>query len=222
MGLFKRRADPDEMQRLRAEIASMGLRLEAADQARRQPVDHVDPAEVRDLRTELESMRAQLHAAEAAALQPDPRVDPDEVQHLRAELESMRNHLRSTDEAEHQLRDRLDELAHRLDAPSPAPPEPPAPGIEPADFAQVRGELEMVVTRLEQIDQRMTAISSELANQITELSGDIDALGSNTPPTDDIVEQLRDAQTRLAMEQARYQIAFRRELADLVDRLRRS
>ena len=67
-----------------------------------------------------------------------------------------------------------------------------------------------------------TSTSTELANQISELSGDVDALGGDTPPSDEVVEELRDAQIRLASEQARYQIAFRQDLADLADRLRRS
>jgi hypothetical protein len=54
------------------------------------------------------------------------------------------------------------------------------------------------------------------------LSGDIETMGGQTPPTDVIVDELRDAQTRLAGEQARYQIAFRQDLAELADRLRRA
>ena len=46
-----------------------------------------------------------------------------------------------------------------------------------------------------------------LANQIDELSGDIDSIGTSNPPTDDVIEELRDAQTRLALEQARAQLA---------------
>ena len=52
--------------------------------------------------------------------------------------------------------------------------------------------------------------------------GDIEAMGDRTPPSDDVVDELRDAQTRLAGEQARYQIAFRQDLAELADRLRRA
>jgi len=61
-----------------------------------------------------------------------------------------------------------------------------------------------------------------LANQITEMSGELESLGANEPATDEIVDELRDAQTRLAGEQARYQIAFRQDLAQLADRLKRS
>jgi hypothetical protein len=84
----------------------------------------------------------------------------------------------------------------------------------------VRDRLDDLATRLDGVDARITAVSTELAHQIDELSGEIDAAGPH-PPADDVVEELRDAQTRLANEQARYQIAFRHDLADLADRLRR-
>jgi hypothetical protein len=38
---------------------------------------------------------------------------------------------------------------------------------------------------------------------------------------DELLEQLRDAQARLANEQARYQIAFRDDLARLAETLKR-
>ena len=68
----------------------------------------------------------------------------------------------------------------------------------------------------------MTSIATELANQITELSGDVEAIAKEHPPVDDVVTEVRDAQVRLANEQARYQIAFRQDLADLAERLRRA
>ena len=82
--------------------------------------------------------------------------------------------------------------------------------------------MQQISERLDEVDQRISSISTELANQITELSGDIEAMGGNETPSDEIVDGLRDAQTRLAGEQARYQIAFRQDLADLAERLRRS
>ena len=70
----------------------------------------------------------------------------------------------------------------------------------------------------------MTAVSTELANQLTELGHDIDALGARAAgdgPTRPCVGELRDGQVRLANEQARYQIAFREDLARLADELKR-
>ena len=67
-------------------------------------------------------------------------------------------------------------------------------------------------------------MSTELANQLAELGNDIDALDA-APAADgataEVVGELRDGQVRLANEQARYQIAFREDLARLAEQLRR-
>ena len=76
-----------------------------------------------------------------------------------------------------------------------------------------------LTSRLEQLDARMTSISNELANQITELSSDIESLNGHQPASE-LVDQLRDTQIKLANEQARYQIAFRQDLANLADFLK--
>ena len=60
----------------------------------------------------------------------------------------------------------------------------------------------------------MTAISTELAAQLTEL-------GAETDAASEVTLVLRDAQTRLSNEQARYQIAFRQDLAELADAIRK-
>ena len=67
-------------------------------------------------------------------------------------------------------------------------------------------------------------MSTELANQLSELGNDIEALNNRPPgaPLDEgTLDELRDTQTRLASEQARYQIAFREDLARLAEQLRR-
>lgn len=77
------------------------------------------------------------------------------------------------------------------------------------------------------LDQRLTSISTELANQISELGRDIDGLGQRIPEivdgvvSDEVVEALRGGQVKLANEQARYEIAFRQDLATLAEQLRR-
>ncbi len=76
-----------------------------------------------------------------------------------------------------------------------------------------------LVARLDAIDARVTAVSTELANQLNELGGELDALAAR--PDDGAVEELRTGQVRLASEQARYQIAFRQDLAELAETLRR-
>ena len=67
-------------------------------------------------------------------------------------------------------------------------------------------------------------MSTELANQLTELGHDIDALNARPPGDGEMpaaVTELRDGQVRLANEQARYQIAFREDLARLASDLKR-
>ena len=54
----------------------------------------------------------------------------------------------------------------------------------------------------------MTAVSTELANQLTELGHDIDGT--------------HEGQVKLANEQARYQIAFREDLARLAEETQRA
>jgi hypothetical protein len=83
--------------------------------------------------------------------------------------------------------------------------------------------------RLAALDERVTSVSLELANQLTELSGDLELVGAGERGVDDLdariessLEAIRSGQERLAAEQARYEIQFRADLADLAERLRRS
>ena len=102
-----------------------------------------------------------------------------------------------------------------------------------------------IAERVSTIDTRVTNVSFELANQLTELSRDIEAINEQrsaiidqpaAPSTAAIGEQIdeqisdqidsaldtvRETTEKLAAEQARYEIQFREDLADLADRLRR-
>ncbi len=81
---------------------------------------------------------------------------------------------------------------------------------------------------LQALDQRVASIGTELANQISELGRDIDSLGSRAgaeAPTvaldDETITALRTSQVKLANEQARYEIAFREDLATLAEQFRK-
>jgi chromosome segregation ATPase len=78
--------------------------------------------------------------------------------------------------------------------------------------------------RISAIDTRMSGMSTELANQIHELGREIEQLASreHDAETKAAVEQLRTSQVRIANEQARYEIAFRQDLAQLAEQLRRN
>jgi chromosome segregation ATPase len=201
MGLFKKRVDPDEMQRLRSEITAMSERLERADADKTTLASHVD-----EMRQQLEH-----NDAEKAA--------------LAGHVDEMRQRLEHSDAEKAALADRVQGIVTRLDTPIDAAPDDPPALATADDVADIRTRLDELHARLDAVDQRVTSITTELANQITEISGDLDRLGERgdePPPADEVIDELRDAQTRLASEQARYQIAFRQDLADLADRLRRS
>ncbi len=229
MGLFKKRStDPEEMERLKAEIASMGARLSASDQAKddlRQqvdglatridrpiappptkppppPVSSVDPAQLNLMNAKIERLSARIDEAEGSAREPvEATVDPARLDEITVALE--------------RLASRVDGVEMPSDADQ-------APTVDPARLDELQATLERITERLDEVDGRITSISTELANQINEISGELNSLGTNEPATDEVVDELRDAQTRLASEQARYQIAFRQDLAQLADRLKRA
>lgn len=192
MGLFKKRAtDPAEIERLRAEIAAMGARLSASDAAK-----HELDTTVRGLATRLET------ATPPPPISPPPATPPpgapggpddERIERLDAEVERLSSRL--ADDA--------------------------GSAVDPARLDDLAAQMQRIGERIDTLDARITAISTELANQITELSADIDGVDGQ-PPAESVVTELRDAQVRLAGEQARYQIAFRQDLADLADRLRRT
>lgn len=149
-------------------------------------------------------------------------TDARELEQLRSEIASMASRLDESDAAKHQMDSRIDGLTTRFATPLKPPSEPPPPRFDPADLDLLRARIERLSQRLDEVDQRITSIGTELANQISELSGDLEGLGAQEPPTERIVDELRDAQERLANEQARYQIAFRQDLAEIADRLKRT
>jgi chromosome segregation ATPase len=176
-----------------------------------------DTEELEQLRSEIASMASRLDEADATKQQLARRLDEAD-----AAKQQLARRLDEADTAKTQLAQRVDGLATKFDTPMAPPSEPPPARVEPADLDDLRTRLDRVAKRLDEVDQRITSISTELANQISELSGDLEGLGSNEPPTERVVDELRDAQERLANEQARYQIAFRQDLAELADRLKRS
>lgn len=94
--------------------------------------------------------------------------------------------------------------------------------------------LEGVHASTSSLDLRLTAVSTELRNQLDELGNELDRFGSDDPPpdggpasdtnnrsaSDEALEVLRTAQVKLAAEQARYEIAFRADLAALAEQVR--
>ncbi len=93
--------------------------------------------------------------------------------------------------------------------------------------------------QLSAIEHRMSAVSTELTNQVSELGRDIDGFGGfansnengdsddraangNKHFSTELLTELQSAQIKLAEEQARYEIAFRQDLATLAEHVRRA
>ncbi|MEY4173247.1 MAG: hypothetical protein RI900_412 [Actinomycetota bacterium] len=77
------------------------------------------------------------------------------------------------------------------------------------------------------LEQRLDSVGTELANQLSELGRDIDGLAKHAAQAasgtvdEAVIESLRNGQIKLANEQARYEIAFREDLALLAENLRK-
>jgi uncharacterized phage infection (PIP) family protein YhgE len=108
-------------------------------------------------------------------------------------------------------------------APDPSlPPHPPriidAEMVEQA-LAELTTRMDALAAGITQMDARLSSISTEIANQLSELGNEIDALSQGLGD-EETVTNLKSAQTRLAQEQARYQIAFQQDLAELAERIK--
>ena len=216
MGLFGRsRAEREQIARLEAELASVHERL-------------ADSVRVNARMSErLEALDNSTNGLEA------------ELRGLRSSNAELSGRLAAVDD----LGAHVDELSARL-IPAPTEPPPPPPtsdggtvGGDPAALDELHRRIAALSDELEALDARLTGISTELANQLTELGHELDAAtqhgdadsgiddASLTARLEQAIEdamfELQDGQVRLAAEQARYQIQFRQDLADLADRLRR-
>ena len=131
------------------------------------------------------------------------------------------------------------------------PPPPTGVRVDDERLDNLAAQLDALTTavaahtdRMSSADTRVTSVSTELANQLTELSRDIDDLNRRTAEqpdgkndlinadTDTIearlterldaaIDDVLDTTEKLAAEQARYEIQFRADLAELAERLRR-
>lgn len=203
MGLFKKHDDKaakSELDALQTELEALRARLEASDVAKA-------------------ALEARLAALDATTQQlaARPAVTPTDPVVL-ARIETLSSQVASLDKASTQAATQpgaseLAQIAERL----------------AANDTAIRANAEQLAL----VEQRINSISVELTNQLTELGNDIDALNSGAPASgnepaslsavsDEVLDALRTAQVRLASEQARYEIAFREDLAALAEQIRRS
>ena len=90
------------------------------------------------------------------------------------------------------------------------------------ELSLVTASINTLEQRLTVFEQRLSATSAEMSNQLHELGNEIQALidKQEDPASLAALEQLRINQTRIANEQARYEIAFRQDLAMLAEVIR--
>jgi chromosome segregation ATPase len=138
------------------------------------------------------------------------RNTPSDVDRVKSEITRLNvvlnQHERRTDEttgAATELRDQTAELRDQT--------------------AELATRLDAIAGQLSALDARITAVGTELANQLNEFGNEIDAIRQRPLDAlpDGALDDLRSAQTRLASEQARYQIAFREDLARVAEQVRR-
>jgi uncharacterized protein YukE len=158
------------------------------------------------------------------------RRDPDSSEARIARLETHLNNLQTY----------LEDTAKSADEPgltAPSADQRPddrvaagPPRIVDADMVEhtltkLSEQIAAVASGLTEMETRLSSISTEITNQLGELGHEIDTLAKRFAEDDglsseQILIELKTAQTRLAQEQARYQIAFRQDLADLAERIK--
>lgn len=241
MGLFSRRdTTGEELAAMRSALDELRAELTARTGAI-ESIENNDAA----LRAQLAEARAEQErlAHLVAGLRADHTATSDGLTEVRTQLAP------ALDELDARLRSMQQRLDTPMSPPPPEPPPGPETN-ESADVQSITTQLARLDERLAAVDRRVTSVSTELANQLAEMSSDIEALDraaeeaarnaaeraerdsddDDTPTADtpqvpaidpELLEELRDAQARLANEQARYQIAFRDDLARLAEQLKR-
>ena len=234
MGLFKRKPTNDlvatstvnaisaqqhDIDALRMALADMNTRLDASEQVRRELESRIQSIDVTTLsllnRTSgLDDLSRRVGEVDALKLQV---AEVEVIKRQVAHLDAVNAKIASLDE----LNCKLSDLSERVT-------------VSADDARQAKDQTAT-------LHERISNVSHELANQLGELSREIDGLsGRGTAPSmppplpapanfepsqlvaEELVSQLRSSQIKLANEQARYEIAFRQDLAKLAEQVKRS
>jgi methyl-accepting chemotaxis protein len=188
-----------------------------------------------ELHESVHSMGEQIGTLSASSTDATQRVAAmserlDRVELLGSELDSINERLRSFTGASATPPPPPPGGSAPVPPPPPPPPPPPSPiGVSDGDIYiielvdDLRARLDELARQTTSIDDRVTSVSMELAHQLTELSGDIDELTRRNSDSGGgaSIDDLLDSTERLAAEQARYEIQFRSDLAELAERIRR-
>ena len=242
MGLFGRnKQTTEQIEALQAELAGMRERLDGADAGKAQLEQQLGAlrAENTQLRDELlvqitSSANASNEATRALAEQTAAHLDEQRARlaDLAVVATDAAERAASAGEIDEPTEARLAEIERLAAEASAGAAQAGSVADEAAATAADANE------RIGTIDARLAQVATELTNQLSELSGELDAAVERAVSTDpegaasavadqaalidpELIDELLDAQDRLAAEQARYQIAFRQDLAELADRLRR-
>jgi chromosome segregation ATPase len=91
------------------------------------------------------------------------------------------------------------------------------------ELSHLTGVANALDSRISILDSRLSAMTTELTHQLHELGSEIETLvnSQDESSAQQAIDQLRTSQTRIANEQARYEIAFRQDLAELAELIRR-
>lgn len=247
MGLFNRKLEnKQELETMRSELHTMRQRLDEADAVKArlaEQLGHLDSenqrltAHVGTVETEVgsvkhhvvtvaSSLERQQSAASALPAPAGPTIDE-----LIAKLDELATALATQQRQIADVAVVATDSAERTVAAETA--------IAANGTSEIRKQIGLLAEKVSTLDARVNQVSLELTNQLTELSGEIDAASGPTSSAADsaaIVQEIErlmsdrvdtqlnditDGQERLANEQARYAIQFREDLAELAERLRR-
>ena len=173
---------------------------------------------------------------------PSPAADDGRIDALAVQLADLSAavalHAEQMTAAQQRLAE-IEDLASHLGAAASTNPTIETPAGD--DVAALREQLDAITEQMTAMDGRVTSVSAELANQLTELSRDIDELNRRAAEPADgaaevdtaelearlaerldaAIDDVLDTTEKLAAEQARYEIQFRADLAEVAERLRR-
>ena len=91
------------------------------------------------------------------------------------------------------------------------------------ELSHLAGVTNALDARLGVLDGRISSMSAEITHQLHELGSELENLANSGQDSETLqaIDLLRTSQTRIANEQARYEIAFRQDLAELAELIRR-
>jgi predicted nucleic acid-binding Zn-ribbon protein len=200
----------------------------------------IDPAELAAVRDEMAMLRNELHAAHGDRIELLRRINDleDSLQHAEAD--------HGTDIWAAPSLQGSHLLEHTLPAPAPRTSLDDVHSVASQALTstfELRERVERIAAqvqtqtdenrrardRVDSFEARLNGMTAELEHQLDELAGEFEqalnerqatviATVSGAPSEE--IDSLRTGQVRLAAEQARYEIAFRQELAELADQLR--